>query len=66
MLQKYHKKNCMCQREVIRSLALLKGYYVDIDVGMDETIYHLYMDGTVYSDIDKLTKLFELTLEEIK
>jgi len=56
----------MCQREVIRSLALLKGYYVDIDVGMDETIYHLYMDGTVYSDIDKLTKLFELTLEEIK
>jgi len=30
----------------------------------DDEIYNLYMDGTVFGDVAKLTKLFELILEE--
>ena len=54
--------NGRTQREVIRSLALMKGYECEISIGDDDEIYHLYMDGTVYGDKTKLTKLFEKIL----
>ena len=37
----------------------MKGYECEISIGDDDEIYHLYMDGTVYGDKTKLTKLFE-------
>ena len=37
----------------------MKGYVCEISIGDDDEIYHLYMDGTVYGDKTKLTKLFE-------
>ena len=53
------------KREVIRSLALMKGYECEISIGLDDDIYHLYMDGTVYGDTSKLEKLFNKLLTEI-
>ena len=55
----FREGNGRTQREVIRSLALMKGYECEISIGDDDEIYHLYMDGTVYGDKTKLTKLFE-------
>jgi hypothetical protein len=40
----------------------MKGYECEISIGDDDEIYHLYMDGTVYGDKTKLTKLFEKIL----
>ena len=54
----FHVGNGRTQREVIYSLALMKGYECEILIGDDE-IYHLYIDGTVYGYKTKLTKLFE-------
>ena len=58
----FREGNGRTQREVIRSLALMKGYECEISIGDDDEIYHLYMDGTVYGDKTKLTKLFEKIL----
>ena len=55
----FREGNGRMQREVIRSLALMKGYECEISIGDDDEIFHLYMDGTVYGDKTKLTKLFE-------
>lgn len=46
----FREGNGRTQREVIRSLALMKGYECNISIGSDDKIYHLYMDGTVYGD----------------
>ncbi len=36
-----------------------EGYEPEISVGLDDDIYHLYMDGTVYmEDASKLEQLF--------
>jgi len=53
------------QREVIRVLALSKGYELLINVDGNDDVYHLYMDGTVHSDVQKLEQLFELLLVKI-
>ena len=60
----FREGNGRTQREVIRALALAKGYYADINLDMDDEIYHLYMDGTVYADKQKLQQMFMLILEE--
>ena len=61
----FREGNGRTQREVIRSLALMKGYECEISIGLDDDIYHLYMDGTVYGDTSKLEKLFNKLLTEI-
>ncbi|MBG9366687.1 Fic family protein [Streptococcus sp. NLN64] len=55
----FREGNGRTQREVIRSLALMKGYECEISIGVDDDVYNLYMDGTVYSDKKKLEKLFD-------
>ena len=60
----FREGNGRTQREVVRCLALEKGYYADIALTEDDEIYNLYMDGTVFGDVAKLTKLFEIILEE--
>lgn len=61
----FREGNGRCQREVIRSLALMKGYECEISLTIDESIYHLYLDGTVYGDKKKLVALFEKILVKI-
>lgn len=61
----FREGNGRTQREVIRVLALQKGYYGEIDILLDDEIFHLYMDGTVYEDVAKLEELFARILEEI-
>lgn len=55
----FREGNGRTQREVVRSLALMKGYECEISLGRDDTIYHLYMDGTVYGDLEKLEQLID-------
>ncbi|GGE26061.1 Fic/DOC family protein [Streptococcus himalayensis] len=61
----FREGNGRTQREVIRSLALMKGYECEISIGNDDEIYNLYMDGTVYGDKVKLTELFEKILVKL-
>lgn len=61
----FREGNGRTQREVIRSLALSKGYRAQIRVEADDGIYHLYMDGTVQGNIEILKQLFDKILEEI-
>jgi len=58
----FREGNGRCQREVIRTLALTKGYQLDIKVSADEKIYHLYMDGTFHSRVDLLEQLIDQLL----
>lgn len=54
----FREGNGRTQREVIRSLALSKGYSAQIRVEQDDEVYNLYMDGTVHEDLGKLKELF--------
>lgn len=61
----FREGNGRTQREVIRSLALSKGYRAQIRVEADDDIYHLYMDGTVQGDLEILKQLFDKILEKL-
>lgn len=60
----FREGNGRTQREVIRSLALMKGYECEISLGTDDAFYNLYMDGTVYGDLEKLEQLIDFLLVE--
>src|SRR5699024_1690534 len=62
----FREGNGRTQREVIRVLALIKGYALEINLDIDDTVYHLYMDGTVYGDTSLLEKLFDKIIEKIE
>lgn len=53
----FREGNGRTQREVIRSLALSKGYSAQIRVEQNDEVYNLYMDGTVHEDLGKLKEL---------
>lgn len=61
----FREGNGRTQREVIRVLALSKGYLGQIAPELDESIYHLYMDGTVYGQVSTLEKLFDKILQKL-
>lgn len=61
----FREGNGRTQREVIRSLALSKGYRAQIRVEADDAIYHLYMDGTVQGDLEILKQLFDKILKKL-
>lgn len=63
-LHPFREGNGRTQREVIRVLALEKGYNVQLKVDVDDKLYHLYMDGIVHSDMKKLEHLFDEILEK--
>jgi cell filamentation protein len=50
----FREGNGRTQREVLRSLALEKGYQLIIPVQNDERAFRLYMNGTVNSDVSLL------------
>jgi cell filamentation protein len=53
----FREGNGRTQREVIRVLGLEKNYMLNISLDTEETIYNLYMDGTVQGDIQLLEEL---------
>jgi cell filamentation protein len=59
----FREGNGRCQREVILSLALEKGFDVFLDIESDDDIYNRYMDGTVFGDKKILEELFLDILE---
>ena len=61
----FREGNGRTQREVIRVLAMMKNYEAIINIGADDNIYNLYMDGTVYSDKTKLKQLFNIILRKL-
>ena len=61
----FREGNGRTQREVIRSLALSKGYSAQVRVEQDDEVYNLYMDGTVYGDLGKLEELLGKILEKL-
>ena len=61
----FREGNGRTQREVIRSLALSKGYSAQIRVEQDDEVYNLYMDGTVHEDLEKLKELFIRILSKL-
>ena len=61
----FREGNGRTQREVMRSLALSKGYSAQIRVEQDDEVYNLYMNETVYGDLGKLEELLCKILIEI-
>lgn len=61
----FREGNGRTQREVIRVLALSKGYKANINLD-DDSVYQLYMDGTVYEKVELLEDLFERILVKIE
>ncbi|EAF9641232.1 cell filamentation protein Fic [Listeria monocytogenes] len=62
----YREGNGRTQREVIRVLALAKGYELLINVDGEDGVYKQYMDGTVYSDVKILDQLIRSLLEKME
>lgn len=62
----YREGNGRTQREVVRVLALEKGYELLINVDGEDEVYKQYMDGTVYSDVKLLEQLIRSLLEKIE
>ena len=61
----FREGNGRTQREAIRALAMMKGYSAQIRVEQDVEVYNLYMDGTVYGNIQILEKLLTKILEKL-
>ncbi|MDR3316348.1 MAG: Fic family protein [Coriobacteriales bacterium] len=61
----FREGNGRCQREVILSLALAKGFDLLLDIESDDDIYTRYMDGTVYGDVKILENLVLEILEPV-
>lgn len=59
----FREGNGRCQREVILSMAIDKGFDLFLDIENDDEIYNRYMDGTVNGDTKILEELFLEILE---
>jgi cell filamentation protein len=57
-LHPFREGNGRAQREFIRTLALEKGFSIDLNPADNSDIYERYMTGTIDGDIDKLSELF--------
>jgi cell filamentation protein len=62
----FREGNGRCQREVVLSLALEKGFDLFLDIKNNDDTYTRYMDGTVLGHISILEALFLDTLEPIE
>jgi cell filamentation protein len=56
-LHPFREGNGRAQREFIRSLALEKGYTINLNPPDDLDVYERYMSGTIDGDIEKLAAL---------
>jgi cell filamentation protein len=56
-LHPFREGNGRAQREFIRTLALEKGYSLNLNPPDNIDVYECYMSGTIYGDVEKLAKL---------
>jgi cell filamentation protein len=56
-LHPFREGNGRAQREFIRTLALEKGYSLNLNPPDDADVYEQYMSGTIDGDVEKLSKL---------
>jgi cell filamentation protein len=56
-LHPFREGNGRVQREFIRTLALEKGYVINLNPPDNLDVYERYMSGTINGDVEKLTLL---------
>jgi cell filamentation protein len=56
-LHPFREGNGRAQREFIRTLALEKGYTLNLNPPDNADVYERYMSGTIDGDVEKLAKL---------
>jgi cell filamentation protein len=61
----FREGNGRCQREVVLSLAMERGFDLILDLENDDDVYNRYMEGTVNGDKKILEKLFLEILEPL-
>jgi cell filamentation protein len=61
----FREGNGRCQREVVLSLAMERGFDIFLDIENDDDVYNRYMDGTVNGDKKILEELFLEILEPL-
>jgi cell filamentation protein len=64
-LHPFREGNGRTQREFLRTLAIEKGYTLNLNPPDNADVYERYMSGTIDGDVDKLAKLIEELLEKI-
>jgi len=64
-LHPFREGNGRTQREFLRTLAIEKGYILNLNPPDNTDIYERYMSGTIDGDVDKLAGLIEELLERI-
>ena len=62
-LHPFREGNGRTQREFLRTLALEKGYTLNLNPPDNTDVYERYMSGTIDGDVDKLVGLIEELLE---
>ncbi len=56
-LHPFREGNGRTQRELIRLLALEKGWYLNLNPPDNSDVYNRYMTGTIEGDVEKLSAL---------
>ncbi len=64
-LHPFREGNGRAQREFLRTLALEKGIQLNLNPADNKTVYDQYMQGTINSDIEMLSRLILQQLVEI-
>jgi cell filamentation protein len=62
-LHPFREGNGRTQREFLRTLAIEKGYILNLNPPDNADVYERYMSGTIDGDVDKLTVLIEELLK---
>ena len=63
-LHPFREGNGRTQREFLRTLALEKGYILNLNPPDNADVYERYMSGTIDGDVDKLAELIGELLEK--
>jgi len=64
-LHPFREGNGRTQREFLRTLAIEKGYVLNLNPPDNADVYERYMSGTIDGDVDKLAELIGELLERI-
>jgi cell filamentation protein len=62
-LHPFREGNGRTQREFVRTLALEKGYSLNLNPPDNADVYERYMNGTIEGDLDKLSRLIRELME---